>query len=144
MYPETAGIRVSNKSLKMSLVYHSWAIAASRKGQRKVSSESPSVRKAESREMKPSNKVEAIVEDKPERKTLSANEDSEVSDPAGGGGMELDSLNSGSMVFVNELQTQLEYLKKSLSLRGIDLEAVRIHASNLVLKYELLFVCMYV
>lgn len=77
--------------------------------------------------MKPSNKMQAIVEDKPERKTLSANEDSEVSDPAGGAGMELDSLNSGSMVFVNELQTQLEYLKKSLSLRGIDLEAVRIY-----------------
>jgi hypothetical protein len=76
--------------------------------------------------MKPSNKVEGILEDKQERKTRSANEYSEVSDPAGGG-MELDSLNSGSMVFVNELQTQLEYLKKSLSLRGIDLEAVRIY-----------------
>jgi hypothetical protein len=27
-------------------------------------------------------------------------------------------------IFVNELQAQLDYLKKSLSLRGIDLEAV--------------------
>ena len=84
--------------------------------------QSQPVRKAESREMKPSDEVEGKIEDKAERRSG----DNEVSDPAGGG-MELDSLNNGSMVFVNELQTQLEYLKKSLSLRGIDLEAVRTH-----------------
>eukprot|EP00597_Dinobryon_sp_UTEXLB2267_P010045 CAMPEP_0170098556 /NCGR_PEP_ID=MMETSP0020_2-20130122/495_1 /TAXON_ID=98059 /ORGANISM="Dinobryon sp., Strain UTEXLB2267" /LENGTH=829 /DNA_ID=CAMNT_0010321007 /DNA_START=18 /DNA_END=2507 /DNA_ORIENTATION=- len=45
------------------------------------------------------------------------------------GGEELDGVNvsttaeGGISIFVNELQTQLEYLKKSLSLRGIDLEA---------------------
>lgn len=78
------------------------------------------VRKTDSREVKPSEKVVEVIEDKEERRQAPSVESSD----AVGGGVELDSLNNGSMVFVNELQTQLEYLKKTLSLRGIDLEAV--------------------
>ena len=83
------------------------------------------VRKTDSREVNASERTEEVIKEKEERRqTPSSNEGVVVLDAVGGGGVELDSLNNGSMVFVNELQTQLEYLKKTLSLRGIDLEAV--------------------
>jgi hypothetical protein len=40
------------------------------------------------------------------------------------GGIDLDALNGSTNMLVSELHAQLDYLKRSLSLRGIDLEAV--------------------